>query len=143
MDLELDAFAAALSSHLAGPAGDGVAAVYVQGSSVGDRSHRESDVDVGVLLRHARLATARERFEAGLRLHAELQPLLGGVPLDLVVLNDAPPVLAAAVAAGGRRVYGADADLEHAFCRDSQLRAADLLPFLRRTAAIKREAIGR
>lgn len=143
MDLDLDAFGRALTTRLAGPAGDGVVAVYVHGSHANGRSHRESDVDVGVLLRHAHFPTARERFEAGLRLHADLQPLLGGVPLDLVVLNDAPPGLAAAIAAGGRLVYCADAELEHDFRRDSQLRAADLLPFLRRTAAIKREAIGR
>lgn len=134
---------AALAAVLAGPAGEGVVAAYVYGSHATGRPHRDSDLDLGILLRPADFPSRPERFEAGLRLHAALRPTLGAVPLDLVVLNDVPPGLAAAVVTSGDCVYRPDAEAEHAFRRDSQLRAADLLPFLRRTAALKREAIRR
>lgn len=134
---------AALADVLSGPAGKGVVAAYVYGSHAADRPHRESDLDLGVLLRPADFPGRPERFEARLKLYAALQPVLGAAPLDLVVLNDVPPGLAAAVVTGGECIYCPDAEAEHAFRRDSQLRAADLLPFLRRTAALKREAIRR
>jgi hypothetical protein len=51
---------------------------------------------------------------------------------DLVVLNDAPPGLGRQVVRG-RRLLCFDAEADHAFVRDVQLRAADLEPFLRRT----------
>lgn len=63
--------------------------------------------------------------------------------VDLVVLNDAPPGLAAHIATRGVLLYCADAEAEQAFRRDAQLRAADLEPFLRRTREIKLRAIAR
>jgi len=132
-----------LAGILAGPSGHGVVAAYLYGSHAVDRAHRESDLDLGVVLRHTDHPTPRDRFEAGLQLRLALQPALGAVPLDLVILNDAPPGLAAAVVTRGRLIHCTDTEAEHAFRRDSQLRAADLIPFLRRTAAVKREAIGR
>ncbi len=128
---------------LSGPAGQGVIAAYLFGSRAADRAHRESDVDIGVVFDFAVFPTSRDRFEAALMLHSALASQLEGAPLDLVVLNDAPPGLAVAVAAAGERLYIGDSEGEHAFRRDVQIRAADLLPFLKRTAAIKREAIRR
>jgi predicted nucleotidyltransferase len=133
----------ALASLLSGSVGQGLVAAYLHGSHAVGRPHRESDVDLGVVLGYAEYPTARDRFEAGLRLRSALQPALGAVPLDLVVLNDAPPGLAAAVVTGGQRIFCSDPEADHAFRRDSQLRAADLAPFLRRTATLKREAIRR
>jgi hypothetical protein len=133
----------ALTHILSGPAGEGVVAAYLHGSHAAGRPHRESDVDLGVVLGYAEYPTSRDRFEAGLRLRSALQPALGTVSLDLVVLNDAPAGLAAAVVTGGQCIHCADAEADHAFRRDSQLRAADLAPFLRRTAVLKREAIRR
>jgi hypothetical protein len=97
-------------------------------------------VDVGVLLRWDVYPTDRERFEARLRLAGELG--LGGMPIDVVVLNDAPPTLAVRIAWERQRLFCADAEADHAFRRDAQLRAADLAPFLRRMARLKLEAIG-
>lgn len=133
----------ALASLLSGPAGQGVVAAYLYGSHAAGRPHRESDVDLGVVLSYAEYPTSRDRFEAGLQLRGTLQAVIGVAPLDLVVLNDAPPGLAAAVLTGGQRIYCSDLEVDHAFRRDSQLRAADLAPFLRRTAALKRESIRR
>lgn len=140
--MDTKSFAARVAALLDGPDGRGVVAVYLYGSHAAGRAHHQSDVDVGVVLRHADHPTARDRFEARLRLQAVLQPAAPGAELDLVVLNDAPPGLAAAVVTTGRLLACPDPEGEHAFRRDSQLRRADLRPFLERAAALKRDAIG-
>jgi predicted nucleotidyltransferase len=120
----------------------GLVSAYLFGSYSLGRAHAESDVDIGVLLRHVTYPTARERFEARLRLIVELQPAIGR-EVDLVILNDAPPPLARRIVTAGRRVFDADPVADHAFVRDVQLRAADLAPFLRRTRQRKLAAIMR
>jgi hypothetical protein len=60
---------------------------------------------------------------------------------DVVILNDAPPGLAARIATTGLLVVCRDPEAEHAFRRDSQLVAADLEPFLRRARDNKLRAI--
>lgn len=65
----------------------------------------------------------------------------GGWLVDVVILNDAPPTLAAAIVTAGARVYYADAELDHEFRRDAQIRAADIEPFLRKFRQTKLEAI--
>jgi predicted nucleotidyltransferase len=118
-------------------------AARLEGSHAERRAPRESDIDLGMLFGPAVLVDRRARFEAGLALHAELAPAARGAAPDLVVLNDAPPGLAVAVVMRGVAVLVQDPEREHAFRRAVPLRAADLLPFLRRTQAIKREAIAR
>ena len=119
----------------------GVVAVYLFGSHAEGRAHRESDVDVGVLLRWDAYPSARERFEMRLRLAGELG--VQRMPMDVIILNDAPPILAARIVTEGERLFCADAAAEHAFRRDVQLRAADLVPFLRRLSRVKLEGLGR
>ena len=63
-----------------------------------------------------------------------------GFQVDLVVLNDTPPGLSRAVITRGRRVFCADAEADHAFVRDTLLRAADLEPWLQRMRRIKLDA---
>jgi predicted nucleotidyltransferase len=125
------------------PRTPGVIALYLFGSCAEGRVHRESDVDVGVLLDRRTLSTPRDRFETRLQLIGELTPRFGGRSIDLVVLNDAPPGLARRIVTAGRAVYCSEPPVEHAFRRDVQLRAADLEPFIRRTRRVKLEAIGR
>ena len=50
----------------------GVIAAYRYGSYAEDRAHRESDIDVAVLFDRAACPSGRARFEARLRLIAEL-----------------------------------------------------------------------
>jgi len=119
----------------------GVVAVYLFGSFAEGRAHRESDLDVGVLLRWDAYPSARERFEMGLRLGGELA--VERKPADVIILNDAPPTLAARIVTEGQRVFCAESAADHAFRRDAQLRAADLMPFLRRLARVKLEALRR
>jgi len=117
----------------------GVVSAYLFGSHAEGRSHRESDIDVGVLLRRDVHPTREERFEVRVQLSSRLE----GGAVDVVVLNDAPPQLARRIVTSGRRIFCADAAADHAFVRDVQLRAADVEPFLRRTRRVKLGAIVR
>jgi len=119
-----------------------VVSAYVFGSVADDRAHRESDVDVAVLLRHETVPTSADRFEIRLRLCSRLAARLHRA-VDLVVLNDAPPGLGRHVVTRGVRVLVRDLEADHAFVRDVQLRAADLDLFLRRMRRIKLEAMAR
>jgi predicted nucleotidyltransferase len=132
----------AVERVLQADASNAVISAYLFGSYSLGRAHRESDVDLGVLLRRSYYPTARERFETGLRLVGQLRPAVGR-EVDLVVLNDAPSMLARRIVTAGQRVFCSDPEADHAFVRDVQLRAADLAPFLRRTQQLKLAAIAR
>jgi hypothetical protein len=134
---------AALAAHLACSPPPGVVSVYLFGSHAAGRAHRESDVDVGVLLSWSAYPTAHDRFDARLRLTADLGAALQRNDVDLVVLNDAPPLLGRHVVTTGRRLLCADAEVDHAYVRDVQLRAADLAPWLDRITRIKLAALKR
>jgi hypothetical protein len=69
--------------------------------------------------------------------------VLGVNAVDVVILNDAPPELGRRIVIEGQKLYCADHQLDHAFVRDVQLRAADLEPFLRRTRQVKLRALER
>jgi predicted nucleotidyltransferase len=120
-----------------------VVSVYVFGSHATGRVHRESDVDVAVLLDHRTSPTSQGRFETRLALSSALGRELGTDAIDLIVLNDAPPHLARRVMTDGTRVFCADPDADHAARRLALLRAADLEPFLRRARQVKLRAIAR
>ena len=70
---------------------DQVAAAYVFGSQARGNPGPLSDVDLGVWA--APGLTGRERFELRLKLAASAQQALGGAAVDLVVLDDASPLL--------------------------------------------------
>jgi predicted nucleotidyltransferase len=138
--------AADLSSQLTGAFenGDpGVLSAYLFGSQAEGRAHRDSDVDVGVLLEWGRYPTLAARFDARLRLLGDLGHALGRNDVDVVILNDAPPQLARAIVTRGIRVHCRDAAADHALVRTVMLRAADLEPFLRRLRRVKLAAIRR
>jgi len=120
----------------------GVVSAYLFGSHAEGRAHRESDVDVGVLLRHDAHPTPRDRFDVRVQLSLSLAAGLARDVVDVVILNDAPPHLGRLIVSAGRRVFCVDPSLDHDFVRDVQLRAADLEPFLHRTRRIKLAALG-
>jgi predicted nucleotidyltransferase len=119
----------------------GIVGVYLFGSIAAGRTHRESDVDLAVLLDWSLYPNAAARFEARLRLIADLSVALRRNDIDLVILNDAPPHLAREIVTRGRRMFVSDDAVDRAFRRDAMLRAADLEPFLRRTRRIKLRAL--
>lgn len=121
----------------------GLISAYLFGSLAEERTHRESDIDLGVYLDYQRYPTSQSRFEAHLDLIRVLGPALGRNDLDLVVLNDAPPSLSRHIIVAGRRVFCSDADADHAFRRTTFSRAADLEPFLHRTRQLTLAALAR
>jgi predicted nucleotidyltransferase len=137
---EPSAVVRALKESLPELAPRGLASAYLFGSYARSRPHRESDVDIGILL--SRALDRRARFEFRVRLASLLPGRLGVRNVDVVVLNDAPPQFARRIVFDGIRVAQVDAETDHDFRRNVQLRAADLEPFLRRTRRIKLEAIG-
>ena len=118
-----------------------IVSVYLFGSRAEGRAHRESDIDIGLLMHRDILPTRKQRFEASLRIGAELAALFSDDRVDLVVLNDAPPLLGRRIVTEGRRLVCRDPEIDHAFVRDVQLRAADILPFLDRMRKLKLEAL--
>ncbi len=100
-------------------------------------------MDVGVLLDPATYSRPREQFEERVRLSSWLAASLGQPVVDVVILNNAPPLLGRRIVTRGQRVFCANADADHAFVRNVQLHAADLEPFPRRTRQRKLAAIAR
>lgn len=119
----------------------GIASVYLFGSAAREGQHGESDVDVAVLLDRSVYPTRSDRTDLRVRLGSRIVAVLGWNDVDLVVLNDLPPLFARSIVLNGKKLFTSRPRLDHAFVRDIQLRAADLEPFLRRTRAIKLAAL--
>lgn len=83
-----------------------VRVAYLFGSQVTGRTHEESDVDVAVLLDAS--LTPDERFRQRLDLVGELAELFGTDNVDVVILNEAPPLLAFEVLRGGVLLFERD-----------------------------------
>jgi predicted nucleotidyltransferase len=132
---------ARLAARLLGGEFADVLAAYLFGSEAEGRSHSQSDVDVAVLLDRSCHPSVRERFERRLALMSKLASALPGRTLDLVVLDDLPPLFVRYIVTQGRRIHCSAPGADHAFVRDVQLRAADIEPFLRRMQSIKLEGL--
>jgi predicted nucleotidyltransferase len=139
----MDAVTDRVSELFASRRPPGVAAAYLFGSHALGRAHAESDVDVGLVLDLRQVSDRPARSRLALDLASDLIAATHNNAVDVVVLNDASPELSAAVVTRGRRIYLADAAIEHEFRRTAQLRYADLRPFLERTRRVKLEAIRR
>ena len=132
-----------MAEALAASGDPGLVSAYLFGSHAAGRAHRESDVDLGVLLDWTVFPTETSRCEEQLRLIAPLTRAARGLPLDVVILNDVPATFARHVLTHGRRIFCRDADADYAFLRDTLLRAADLAPFLKRMRRITLTALAR
>jgi len=130
-----------ISTHFDAVDRAGVVSVYLFGSHAEGRAHRESDVDIGILFDRSVVPSKKKRFDFSLRISADLRARTNFEGIDVVVLNDAPPLLGRRIITDGRRVVCRDPDIDHAYVRDIQLRAADIMPFLDRMRAIKLEAL--
>src|SRR4051812_43227789 len=121
----------------------GVASAYLFGSHAEGRAHRESDVDVGVLLQWDRHPTSRDRFAMRIRLGSDLISVVRCNEVDIVILNDAPPLLGRKIVQDGIRVFLGDPEADHTYVRDIQILAADLEPWLARLRKLRLEALAR
>lgn len=120
----------------------GLAAAYIFGSYATGRAHRDSDVDVALLLDPKHYPTPRTRSEARLDFLMRFGDRLG-VSVDLVILNDAPPLLGRQIITHGRRICAPAPEIDHDYRGDVQLRAADLAPFIRSHQRRLREVLAR
>jgi predicted nucleotidyltransferase len=118
-----------------------VVSAYLFGSVAEGRSHRESDVDVGVVLQRRHFPDRLARSQERVRLLSGLIQATGRNEIDLVVLNDAPPRFRRAVVLKGERLLCLDAGGDLVFRRDAQLLAADLDVFMRLMEPLKLEAL--
>lgn len=89
------------------------------------------------------LSTVREWVERFERLDFRIElerrieaPLEDVFDVQVVVLNDATPELAAKAVSEGRQLYCRDEEADRIFVRDALLRHADLRPFLDRMRRI-------
>lgn len=132
---------AALSGYFEDHPDLGVVSVYLFGSHAEGRAHRESDIDVAILLQWDRHPTRSDRFERRIELGSELIHALTHNEVDVVILNDAPPLLGRKIVQDGIRVFLADPEADHVYVRDVQIRAADLEPWLKRWSRLRLEAL--
>lgn len=109
-----------------------VSSAYLFGSRAKGGGHRESDVDVAVLVGREAGRDRADAHRLRVRITSELIAALHDNTVDLVVLDQAPPLFARAIVSGGRRVFCRDPAADHRFVRDVQLKAADLEPFVER-----------
>jgi len=111
-----------------GSSGSDVLAAYVFGSTARGRRRSSSDVDVGVLL-----AGDPPRTLSGLKLGLEgdLERRLG-VPVQVVVLNRAPPDLVHRVLRDGRLAVDRDPGARIRFEVAARREYLDLRPYLDR-----------
>lgn len=103
-----------------------VLAAYIFGSVAAGRARPDSDVDVGVLL--ARRLPARRALSYRLVLAADLGAALRQSKIDLIVLNDAPPLLAHRVLSRGRLVFERSASARVRFQVQTARRYSDIAP---------------
>jgi len=114
---------------------------YLFGSRARGDAAGHSDVDVAVYLDRARARDGGFGYEA--ELGADLMSCLGTNDVDVVVLNDAPPLLYHRVLRDGRRVLSRD--LRATTAREGQAlsRYCDFLPQLAKVdRALRRRRAG-
>ena len=101
---------------------EGVVAAFVFGSGARGRAGPLSDVDIGLWVDPA--LDPKQRLDLQLRLMAEATAVLGGREPDLVVLNEASPLLR------HRALQGRQMLVERDRARRVQLEAAAIVEFL-------------
>ena len=104
----------------------GVLAAYVFGSVATGRTRRNSDVDIAVLLGDNIRPSGMFRYR--LRLISELGSALHRPDVDVVILNEAPPLLAHRVLSKGKLVFERSASARIRFQVMTANRYADLVP---------------
>lgn len=115
----------------------GIAAVWLFESRPPRRPPWESRLGLAVLVDPHRHPTLRNR--SALRAHLETDlPDVAEAPIaDLVLLDDAPSRLGRRIVSEGRRLLLRQPEIERAYLRDVQLRAADVDVFLRRARRLR------
>lgn len=119
-----------------------MAAAYLFGSRSLGR-HWDRILGLALLLDPERHPDPVRRSELLEQLAPELAELTGETRLDLVVLNDTPPLTARKIVREGRRLACPLCAVDRSFVRDVQVRAIDVEAFLRRPRRPRLEAVPR
>lgn len=119
----------------------GLQAVYLFGSHAEGRAHRESDIDLAVLLDWDRYPDRSDRSDAQLDLIGHFMDVLRQNEIDVVILNDAPPLFGRKIVYDGAKIWLGDEEADQGFVCDVQLRAADLEPWVNKMRALQLEAL--
>lgn len=131
---------AALADHFESRRPAGVISAYLFGSQATGTAHRESDVDVAVVVDREVLPERGARSDLQVRLTAELIAATHRNDTQVVIVNDAPPELAMA-AVDGKRFYCSDSEADFHFTLRVRIRYGDIAPWLRRYRRLKLEAL--
>jgi hypothetical protein len=105
----------------------GIVALYLFGSVVQGRATQLSDVDIAVLLPHA---SAANLFEKRLQMIVDLMEILNEDDVDLVILNEAPPLLCHRIITEGELVHSCDEKERVRFEARKVLEYLDFKPIL-------------
>jgi predicted nucleotidyltransferase len=105
---------------------EAVLAGYLFGSVVSGKVRKGSDIDIAVLLRDA--MRPAQRFRCRLELMADLGSALRRSDVDLVILNEASPLLAHRVLSKGKLVFERSASARVRFQVMTANRYADMVP---------------
>ena len=102
-----------------------IQAAYIFGSVAAGRARVDSDVDIAVLVR--RIAPSR-MLKYRLKLMADLGAALHRSDVDVVILNEAPPLLAHRVLSQGKLIFERSASARIQFQVKTASRYFDLIP---------------
>ena len=105
-----------------------IQAAYVFGSVATGRTRPNSDVDVAVLI--ARRARRADTLKYRLTLMADLGSALGRSDVEVVLLGEAPPLLAHRILSQGTLVYERSRSARVTFQVATASRYLDLIPML-------------
>jgi predicted nucleotidyltransferase len=131
----------AISHWFQGDPAPGLISVRLHGSHARGGEHRESDVDVAILVERAHYPTRVERSELRVTLTSDLIGALHMNDVDLVILNELPPRFARAILHDGVLLHLNDPDADARFATVVQGMAADLDITLRKFAPLLKEAL--
>lgn len=140
---ELDTISAALARFFEEHEELPVDSVYLFGSAARGEVHRESDVDVALLVEAGIGRNPAAAFELRVMVSSQLIAQLQRNEIDVVVLQQLPPLFARDIVTGGIRVFCRNPRADHEFARHIQSRAADLAPFIQRGRARLLEELSR
>ncbi|MEX1367207.1 MAG: nucleotidyltransferase domain-containing protein [Nannocystaceae bacterium] len=104
-----------------------VAAAWVFGSEARGQARPDSDLDIGLVFRQ-RGATALDHDRALRTMAAQLEAVVPGRAIDLVVLESQGPIFCHRVLSEGRRVYDADPQRRIDFESETYVRYFDFRP---------------
>lgn len=108
----------------------GVSAVYLFGSRAQGRAGPLSDYDFGVLLKGT--IPAKKYLDKKLHLMAQFSAYLRNPSVEVVLLNEAPPLLAMNIIDGGRLLFETDFHFRVSFETKITMQYLDRLPYERR-----------